>query len=94
MSIADRALQEADNIVGSILEFSLMAIDRRRKQAAWWYVYYARRSEYARTKVAKRYWQWRARRARAQMAANDFSEGRVCELVDRKVTMLPRRGVV
>lgn len=91
-SPADRALAEADSIVGSILEFSLMAVERRRKQAAWFWVYRARRAEYARTRAAKRWWQFLARISRAKMDANNSIE--VCKLVDRKVAMLPRRGVV
>lgn len=88
MSLAERAIDEADGIISSIFGLARDAVRARRQEAEWFYVYRSRRAEYARTKVARRYWLWLARRSRAMMAANDAT----CCRLDDAMAAIPKKG--
>ncbi len=82
MSIAQQAMEEADSIVATIIGVIESAVHERRQMAEWYYAYRSRRAAYARTKVARRYWLWLARRSRAMMEAN-----RCCRVDDLMAKM-------
>lgn len=78
MTPIEAAIDEADDIVSSVLEFIGKSMKERRKEAAWWYVYRSRRAHYATTKVARRVWLFWARRSKAMMEANQAVAAQVC----------------
>lgn len=80
MKIADTAAREADDIIGRVFDLVYEAVMERRRDAAWWYAYRSRRAIYARTKAARRWWLWLARRSHAQMLANTATRELCCAI--------------
>lgn len=78
MSLTRAAIDEADQVVATVLEFIDKNVEQRRKEAAWWYVYRSRRAAYATSKVARRVWLFWARRSKAMMEANQAIAAQVC----------------
>jgi hypothetical protein len=93
MNVARKAIEEADQIISSlvetIVELAQKSIQQRRKEAAWRYVRASRRAAYASTLVARRVWEWRARRWRAIAEANAAYPD-ICCALDSAMAGLPR----
>lgn len=94
MGIAQQAIEEADQIISSLVEtvvgLSKQSIRERRKEAPWRYVRAQRRAAYATTKAARRYWLWRARKWRAIAEANKAYPDLCCS-IDNELAKMPER---